>query len=152
MGRGRSQGFLSKFFVSQCRKLSWGEHFGVSIISGTKTFRPTRRISRFSIGNFCLTVPKNIVGDHLCSTNFLVSKTFWDMRGERQFHDFLSEIFCHSVPIIFVGEPFSVSLVLGIQNLMLKWVIPRFSSESFFSHSGEKIPEAIFSCVNNIGY
>ena len=72
--------------------------------------------------------------------------------GGRQFHDFLSEIFRHSVPIIFVGEPFSVSLVLGIQNFTLQWVIPRFSVERFFSHSGEKIPEAIFSCVNNIGY
>ena len=76
-------------------KIFVGEHFSVSIISGTKTFRPTRGLSRFSIGNFCLTVPKNIVGDHLCSTNVLVPKTFRDMRGREavsrfSVRDFLS--------------------------------------------------------------
>ena len=52
---------------------------------------------------------------------FLVSKKFMDMRGAegegKDYHDFLSQNFCLTVPKNFVGEPFSVSLISGIENL-----------------------------------
>ena len=43
--------------------------------------------------NFCLTVPKNFVGEHLCFTKLLVSKKLMDKRGGggREYHDFLSK-------------------------------------------------------------
>ena len=57
-------------------------------------------------------------GTFLCFTKFLVSKKFMDKRGGggREYHDFLSKIFCLTVPKIFVGEPFSVSLTSGIEK------------------------------------
>ena len=36
--------------------------------------------------------------------------------GGREYHDFLSKIFCFTVPKIFVGELFSVSLISGIEK------------------------------------
>ena len=58
-------------------------------------------------------------GTFLCFTKFLVSKKFMDKRGGggREYHDFLSKIFCLTVPKIFVGEPFSVSLTSGIEKI-----------------------------------
>ena len=50
-------------------------------------------------------------------TKFLKSKNFMDKRGGgREYHDFPSKIFCLTVPKIFVGEPFIVSLILGIEK------------------------------------
>ena len=37
-----------------------------------------------------------------------------------------------------------MSLVFGIQNLMLKWVIPRFSAESFFLTVAKKSLKQFF--------
>ena len=58
------------------------------------------------------------------------------MWGEYQ--DFPSKIFCLTVPKNFVGQPFSVSLISGIKNFMLKRVMSRFSVEKFLSQSAEK--------------
>ena len=38
-----------------------------------------------------------------------------DKRGG-EYQDFPSKVFCLTVPKIFVGEPFSVSLISGIEN------------------------------------
>ena len=54
--------FRRKFFVSQCRKISWASlqclrKFGVS-----KNFMHNRGYHNFPSKIFCLTVPKNFVG------------------------------------------------------------------------------------------
>ena len=55
---------------------------------------------------FCLTVPKNFVGEPFCvSQNFWYRKILWIREGEGRgkYHDFLSKILSHSVE-----EPFCV--------------------------------------------
>ena len=50
----------------------------------------------------------------LCFGKLLVAKTFMDKKGEYQ--EFPLKCFCLTVPITFVGKPFSVSLVSGIES------------------------------------
>ena len=52
----------------------------------------------------------------LCFRRFLVAKSLW-IRGRGKYEDFLSKNFCLTVPKIFVGEPFSVSLISSIENI-----------------------------------
>ncbi len=52
----------------------------------------------------------------LCSRKFLAAKKFMDKKAG-EYQDFLSKIFCLTVPNIFVGEPFSVSLISGIEKI-----------------------------------
>ena len=68
---------------------------------------------------FCLTVPKIFVGEPFCvSQNFWYRKNLWIRGGGgdgggggvggggREYHDFLSNFFCLTVPKNFVREPF----------------------------------------------
>ena len=73
-------------------------------------------MSRFSVDFFCLTVPKNAIGEPFSLSLILSIKKVW-MRGwggDNQ--DFPSKVFCLTVPKLFVGEPFSVSLISGIEK------------------------------------
>ena len=71
-------------------------------------------VSRFSVENFLSHSAKNFRrGIFYCCINFGYRKSL-DKRGEYQ--DFLSRIFCLTVPKIFVGEPLSVSLISGIEK------------------------------------
>ena len=51
----------------------------------------------------------------LCFRKFPVAKKFMDERGEYQ--AFPSKVFCLTVPKNFVGEPFSVSLISGVEKI-----------------------------------
>ena len=97
-------------------------------------------VSRFSVEFFCLTVPKNFVGNPsvLCFRNFPLAKKFMDKRA-MGVSRFSVEIFCLTVPKKFVGEPYSVSLIRVSKSFMLQRVMSRFSVEIFLSHSAEKI-------------
>ena len=59
-------------------------------------------------------------------------------------HDFASKLICLTVPKNFVGEPFSLSLISGIEKVWISgWVVgggevPSISVENFLSHSAEK--------------
>ena len=53
-------------------------------------------------------------GTFLCFEKFLASKIVGANRGG--YEDFPSRTFCLTVPNIFVGEPFSVSLIAGIKT------------------------------------
>ncbi len=55
-------------------------------------------------------------GTLLCFTVFLVSKTFLEKRGLREYQAFPSKCFCLTLQKNFVGEPISVSLFLGRDN------------------------------------
>ena len=76
--------------------------------------RGKSRLSKENFLSYC--AEKLCRGTLPCFTNFLVSKRFMDKRGRREYHDFSSNFFCLTVPKIFVGEPFSVSLISGIEK------------------------------------
>ena len=58
-------------------------------------------------------------------------------------HDFLSKIFCRTVPKTFVTEPFCVSEFSGIEKVWIRRVgwggVKRFSVGDPLSHSAEKV-------------
>ena len=68
---------------------------------------------------FCLTVPKNAVGEPF-SLSLLSGMEKVCMRGwgggGGECHDFPSKISCLTVPKSFVGQPFRVSLISGIEK------------------------------------
>ena len=51
----------------------------------------------------------------LCFRNFLVAKIFMDKKGGVS--HFSVEKFCFTVPKKFVGEPFSLTLASGTENI-----------------------------------
>ena len=53
---------------------------------------------------FCLTVPKNFVGESFTVAIISGIEKVWIRGGG--YHDFPSKIFCLNVPKNFVGEPF----------------------------------------------
>ena len=69
--------------------------------------------------NFCLTVPKSSGGNPsvLCFRKFPVAKNFLYKRGGEEYQDSPSKMFCLIQPKILIGEPFSVSLISGIEKL-----------------------------------
>ena len=74
-----------------------------------------RRVSRFSFEKFpSHSAEKFPRGTLLCFRKFLLSKNVRDIRGGYQ--DLPSKTFCLTAPKHFVGEPFNVSLVLGIEK------------------------------------
>ena len=54
-----------------------------------------------------------------------------DMRGGREYQDFPSKSLCLTVPKIFVGECFSVSLILGMEKKDRRGGNYDFSSKLF---------------------
>ena len=76
----------------------------------------------------------------LCFRKFPVAKKFMDKRG---YQDFSSKIFCLTVPKNAVGEPFSLSLVSGIEKVWMRgWGGGAKECQDFpskiSSHSAEK--------------
>ena len=58
----------------------------------------------------------------LCFRKIPVAKKLMDKRGGgggevSRYQDFPSKVFCMTVPKIFVGEPFSVSLFSGVEKI-----------------------------------
>ena len=118
-GRGSIKVFRRKMFVSQCRKI-WLVNPSVLCFSKfpvAKKFMDKRGGS-FKIfrRNFfvsqCRKFPQGIL---YCCFNFGYRKSL-DKRGGGGYQDFPSKFFCLTVPKIFVGEPFSVSLISGIEK------------------------------------
>ena len=81
------------------------------------------RVSSSSVKNFLShSAEKFRRGNLLCFRKFLVSKKFMDKRGVgpagggREYQVFPSKFFCLTVLKIFIREPFSASLISGIQK------------------------------------
>ena len=119
-GGGREyHDFPSEIFLSRCRKSSLGNPLVLYQFPVSKNFIPMSGIPRISMENSLSHSTENLCGGTLlCLTKFLVSKKMMDKRGVggREYHDFPSKIFCLTVPKIFVGEPFSVSLFSDIEK------------------------------------
>ena len=82
---------------------------------------------------FCLTVPKNFVGEPFCAVfqkNFDSEKFMHRIGVECQ--DFPSKTFCLTVPRNFVGKPFSVSLLSSAEEVWMREVVG--SIEIFCRH------------------
>ena len=74
-----------------------------------------KRVSRFSLDKLSSHSAKQIRrGTLLCFRKFLLLKNVRDERGGCR--DFPWKTFCLTVPKIFVGEPFTVSLILESEN------------------------------------
>ena len=73
----------TKFFVSQYRKISFGNTLMYRKVSGIEKFYKSERgVSRFSIENFCHTVPKKFVAERFgVSENFVHRKILCIRRG-----------------------------------------------------------------------
>ena len=70
---------------------------------------------------FCLTVPKNFVGEPFCAVFHKIfgSEKFMHRIGV-EYQDFPSKTFCLTVPRNFVGKPFSVSLLSGAEEVWIR--------------------------------
>ena len=65
---------------------------------------------------FCLTVPKNLVGEPFRAVfqKISSSKSLWKRVGGGEYQEFPSIFFCLTMPKNLVGKSFSVSLISGI--------------------------------------
>ena len=72
-------------------------------------------VSRFPSEIFCLTVPKNAVGEPFSLSLISGIEKNW-MRGGGVCQDIPSNISCLTVPKKAVGEPFSLSSISGIEK------------------------------------
>ena len=61
------------------------------------------------------------------------------MRGRGKYQDFPSKTFCLTVPKNLVGEPFSVSIISGIEKFYASEGYVTIFCGNFLSHSAEKI-------------
>ena len=72
--------------------------------------------------------------------------------GGGEYQDFPSKIFCLTVPKNFVGEPFSVSLISGIEKFYASEGYVTIFDRMFLSHSAENFRRGILYCCINFGY
>ena len=106
---------------------------------------PMRGISRFFIEKLLSHSTQNFVGEPFCvSQNFWYRKYLWIRGGGggggREYHDFLSKIFCLPMPKNFIGEPFCAVFqkISGSKKVLwMKGGVSSFSVENFLSHSAE---------------
>ena len=102
-------------------------------------------VSRLSVENFCLTVPKIFVEEFF--TVAVISGTgIVGIRRGGGVSRFSVEIFCLTVPKIFVGNFFTVALFSGIEKV---WIIRggiKTFCRKFLSHSAENFRRTILYC------
>ena len=79
------------------------------------------------------------------------SENFMDKRGEGggEYGDFPSKNFCLTEPKTFVREPFSVSLVLGIENFYASVGYVTIFCQIILSDSAEKFCRGDLQCCNS---
>ena len=77
----------------------------------------------------------------LCFRKFPVAKKFMDNRGVGgKYQDFPSKVFCLTVPKNFVGEPFNVSLISGVEKICASEGYVTIFGRFFFVSQCRKIP------------
>ena len=148
------QDFPSKIFCLTVPKISVGECFIVALISGTEKVSRRGGVSRFSVENFCLTVPTKIsVGGSFIVALISGIEKVWRRGGGGEYRDFPSKIFCLTLPTkISVGESFTVALIsVSEKNWIGGWEYQDFPLK-ILSHSAEKFRSGIFHCCINFGY
>ena len=76
-------------------------------------------VSRCSVENFCLTVPKCLLGDPFSVSLISGTKKVWT-RGGGGYPDFPSKITCLTVPKLSGGESFAIALISGIKKVWIR--------------------------------
>ena len=84
-----------------------------------------------------------------CLTKIPVSKSFMDKSGGKEYHNFPSKLFCLTLPRILVGEPFSVSLISGIEIFSAYAGFFTIFYKNLLSHSTEKLRRVTLLCFTN---
>ena len=103
-------------------------------------------VSRLFVQNFCLTVPKNFVGEQFSvSENFDYRKSFLHEKGISRF---CVENFCLKVPKNFVSCAFCFTKFLVSKKFMDRrgGGVSRVSVENLLSHSAEKFGGGTLLC------
>ena len=90
---------------------------------------------------FCLTVPKNSVGESFTVAIISGIEKFW-IRGGGSIKFFRGKFFCITVPKVSVGETFSVALISGIENFWIREGVGsiKIFSRKFFVSQCQKFP------------
>ena len=86
-------------------------------------------------------MPKKFVGELFCAVFQKISgsQKVYGKEGGGECQVFPSEVFCLTVPKIFVGEPFTVSLISGIENFYASEVYVTIFRRKFFVSQCRKI-------------
>ena len=88
-------------------------------------------MSRFSGEVFCRKVLKSFVEEAFCALFHNVSdREKVHASEEKKYQKVSLKTFCHTVPKQLVEEPFSVSLILSIENVLVERVSSHSSIES----------------------
>ena len=109
----------------------------MSLISGLENFYTSEGYVTIFHRKFCLRVPKHFVEEpfSVVFRKISGSEKFFDRRG-REYQVFASNCSCPTVTKIAVGEPLSLLLISGIENVWMRgWVA-----------QGQKFPSDI-SCL-----
>ena len=168
-GGGEFQDFPSEFFCLKVRKISVGESFSVSLISGIGNIYASEgyvTIFDFLSKFFCLSAEKLRKGTLLCFTNFGYRKILC-FRGLCHDFRFSVEIFLsHSAEKFGRGELFSVSLISGTEKVWIRGgrgsikkifrrsfclTVPKHFIGKHFGVVSEKFFYRKFSCIGGAG-
>ncbi len=149
--RGKYQDFSSKFFCLTVPKKFVGEPFRVSLISGIEKFYAQEGYVTIFRRIFLSRSTKKLCRETLLccvSENFWKRKSLW-IRGRGKYQDFPSKVFCLTVPKKFVGEPFRVSLISGIEKFYAQEGYVTIFRRIFLSLSTEKLcRETLLCCIS----
>ena len=121
-------------------KTSVGQTYRVSLISDIEKLHASEGCVTIFCLNFCLTVPRKLRrGTVLCCVSeiFRQPKSLWIKEGDSQ--DFPSKFSCLTVPKTFVGQPYTVSLISGIETFHAPEGCVTTFCANFLSHSAEQI-------------
>ena len=161
-GAGEYHDFLSKF-LSHCTDIFHWRTLWCCFrkILLSKIFMHRRGGHHGFFGSFCLTVPKNFVGEPFSVSLISGTEKVWIRGGSIKI--FRRKFFV-SVPKISVGEPFSVSLISGTEKVWIKGEYQDFPSKIFcltvpkyfigehFGVVSEKFFYRKFSCIGEGGH
>ena len=101
---------LEVFFVSHCRKCSWGNPSVFPKIGVLKNFMHNMGLHKLLTKFFRPTLPKNLMGNPSVFQKFSgMEKRFWISGGRGLNRGFPSNVFGPTVPKNFAREPFCVS-------------------------------------------
>ena len=106
-------------------------------------------MSRFPVEIFCLTEPKNAVGEPFSLSLISGIKKVDERVGGQEYQDFPSKIFCLTVPKNLLGQPFRVSLIPGIEKFYASEDYVTIFCRNFLYHNAEKFRKwTLLCCVS----
>ena len=115
----------------------------------SKKFMLLRVMSQFSVEFYCLTVPKHSVEEAFSAVYQKLAgneKVYGKEMGRGECRKFPSKVFCLKLPKEFVGEPLTLSLVSGIENVCASAGYVKIFRAIFLSHSTEPFRRGSLLC------